>query len=141
LDSLLLSHQTSASSESELAETLLCTQAVAKTIPFTQMQREDLIKMLNKLKSLKGKTEQPVAVQCKVIEAPCRQRPHFAKAIKVNQVSLSAQPRKVVAQPMIAPHPPRFLRKDYIVRESIPSYQQLSPTADQLGSWKIIDPE
>lgn len=105
------------------------------------MQREDLIKMLNKLRSLKGKTEQPVTVQCKVIETPCRQKPHFAKSIKVNQVSLSAQPRKVVAQPMLAPPPPKFLRKDYIVRESIPSYQQLSPTADQLGSWKIIDPE
>jgi hypothetical protein len=105
------------------------------------MQRDDLIKILNKLRTLKGKKEQAVTVQCKTIEAPCRQRPHFAKAITVNQAALSAQPRKVVAQPIFAPHPPRFLRKDYIVRESIPSYQKLSPTADQLGSWNIIDPE
>lgn len=105
------------------------------------MQREDLIKILNKLRTLKGKTEQPVTVKCKTIEVPCRQRPPFAKAITVNQAALSAQPRKVVAQPMLAPPPQRFLRKDYIVRETIPSFQQASPTADQLGSWNISDPD
>ena len=101
------------------------------------MQREDLIKILNKLRTLKGKKEQPVTVKCKTIEVPCRQRPHFAKAVTVNQAALSGQTRKVAAQPMLAPPTLRSLRKDYIVRESIPSHQQASPTADQLGSWNI----